>query len=306
MSDHFIFKIKSAVSTSVFVLLLLSCFSGLAQSAKEDVFVDYEALNMSILGRFKAIKDKTPFISSTELRKITLALGKGAKAKIENLPKVGKKQLSGAEIYKARKNGVLMICKLIKSTKDSKERVDVIASGTALTEDGYCVSNWHVFLSQIQPDLNVDPTDSITFVVTSKGDVYPIEKISAFNIQADAAIFKVNTGKNKLDVIPMGTDLDVGETVYTISHPDGYFYYYTSGIVARNRANHDIGPMANRMEITADYAKGSSGGPIIDDRGNMAGMVSTTHSVYYNYNVDLQMVMKTTIPIRSIKTLIEK
>ena len=36
------------------------------------------------------------------------------------------------------------------------------------------------------------------------------------------------------------------------------------------------------MQITADYARGSSGGPILDREGNLVGLVSSTSPVYYD------------------------
>lgn len=61
-----------------------------------------------------------------------------------------------------------------------------------------------------------------------------------------------------------------------ITHPSGNLYYYSEGVVARHTVNERRGEMSKRMEITADYAVGSSGGPIFDEAGNLVGLVSTT------------------------------
>ena len=62
------------------------------------------------------------------------------------------------------------------------------------------------------------------------------------------------------------------------------------------------------MTITADFAKGSSGAPVFDDRGNVAAMVASTSSVYYTQTKDtqknLQMVFKQCVPAASILKLI--
>lgn len=290
---------------SLLFILTVYCSSLSAQQKTNDHFIDYSEMNESILKNLKTAVMLSNFGGSGLLRKQVQALPLGAKAKMTALIKPCQKEMKPAELVKSRKDGILMICKYYRPFQGRPEKAEVIATASTLTADGICVTNWHVFMNFIQPELKLHPADSLIFVVTAKGEIYPIEKILAFSKDADAALFKVNTGKSHLSAIPMGNDLDAGETVHVISNPEGYLYYYSKGVVARNSANHKIGPMANRMEITADYAKGSSGGPILDDKGNIAGMVSTTTQIYYRNNENLQMVIKLTIPIRSIKTMMD-
>jgi serine protease Do len=57
------------------------------------------------------------------------------------------------------------------------------------------------------------------------------------------------------------------------------------------------------MSITADFAQGSSGGPVLDRRGNVIGVVAATLSLYNSDN-NLQMVSKEAIPVSRIRALI--
>ena len=91
------------------------------------------------------------------------------------------------------------------------------------------------------------------------------------------------------------------------------------------------------MNVTADYAKGSSGGPIFNDRGDVIGLVANTVSIPYKHvplhvdeesqaleiagkgkkthmlsgkpltiGTNHQMTIKNTVPSRAILDLVEK
>jgi len=96
----------------------------------------------------------------------------------------------------------------------------------------------------------------------------------------------------------------------------------TSGEVARYYKRRSRGSRggATWMAITADFAKGSSGGPLLDESGAVVGMVSSTQSIYYgNRNKDeededeekddkgpLQMVVKCCVPAEALRELAGK
>lgn len=187
------------------------------------------------------------------------------------------------------------------------EMVTGWATAVVLSEDGICVTNYHVFWELLDAKVKLNPRDSIMFVATESGRVYPITEVLSFNRAADMAFFKIDTRDDVLVPMPLGRDLPVGANVHLLSNPEGYPYAYTQGVVSRTITLNPVDPFANRMEMTADFAKGSSGGPIMDDRGNMVAMVSCIRAIYYSQQPPyyLQMNVKLTIPVSSLRMLMQ-
>ena len=108
----------------------------------------------------------------------------------------------------------------------------------------------------------------------------------------------------------LGKPANVGSDIWVISHPDRRLYMMTKGMVSRyNMLIDKFQNPKRRMTITADYAKGSSGAPVFNRKGQVVGVVSSTNSVYYNTangkKENLQMVVKNCIPVASIHRLIQ-
>ena len=108
--------------------------------------------------------------------------------------------------------------------------------------------------------------------------------------------------------MPVGEDLAVGNKVLTLTNPIGYPWTLTDGVVSRTVEEVEGNPFSRRLEITADFAKGSSGGAILDERGNLVAMVSRISPIYYvDYPPrDLQMNVKYVVPVSVLRLLLEE
>lgn len=172
-----------------------------------------------------------------------------------------------------------------------------IAGGVMLTADGIGVTNYHV--------LEQDKA-AIFGIITRDGRVFPVREILAASKEDDAAIFRV-AGEGFAPAVLSDGD-EAGEPVTAITHPTGNFYMVTDGIVARNYLEPRRGSAPRpRIAITADYAKGSSGCGIYNARGELAAIVTSTRSIYYDtkdgIERNLQMVLKVCIPAAVIRQL---
>ena len=213
--------------------------------------------------------------------------------------------LNTASVYERSKDAVLCFGNVFKCGKCSKWHSN-IAGGFIISEDGLAVTNYHV----------MDNAKAGAFgAMTIEGKLFPVKEIVASSKADDLAIVRLE-GKG-FKALPIAEGDAVGAEVTVISHPEGRFYSVSKGIIARyfkkpvpHGPSRGRGPGAPRMAITADYAKGSSGSPVLNDNGAVVGVVSTTKSIYYSkedgIKRNLQMVVKSCIPSGSILKLLKK
>ncbi|NLR77309.1 serine protease [Chitinophaga eiseniae] len=234
--------------------------------------------------------------------------------------RAGRKPLDGASIYARRKQSVFIIGKLQKAQAAGAMNFDLIGTAFAISTNGICVTNYHVLKDILQKPLPGNDNDSLYFIIAPDGHVHFIDRILAYSQNNDIAVFHINTQSMPLVPLPLGRPAETGDPVYCLSHPLGYFYYFSHGIVARNvtidkqaaaAGYNPLGKPPVRMEITADYAIGSSGGPVLDKCGNLIGIVSSTAPISTDQGkgamttgVHQQLVVKDTAPVAALLELL--
>ena len=128
----------------------------------------------------------------------------------------------------------------------------------------------------------VQPDERALVATAANGNVYVVKEILAANKLNDIAILRLELPDGeKLTPAKIADRAIPGEDVYAISHPVSRFYTLTKGVVSRNAMMHTPNGSAKRLYITAEFAKGSSGSPIFNSRGEVVGIVSSTQSIYY-------------------------
>ncbi|MEM9020967.1 MAG: serine protease [Planctomycetota bacterium] len=209
----------------------------------------------------------------------------------------------GEGLYDAADDGVIVVTGLYLCGRCDKFHANC-ASGFVISEDGLAVTNYHVIEGN---------TNTTMVAMTRDGRVVPILEVLAANKADDTAMIRLGKAEDRpFTPVPLARSARVGERVHAITHPTGRFYFYASGEISRffmqRRARNQ--PPIRRVSITAEYAKGSSGGPIFNDAGQVVAMVCSTNSVYYNQqNGDprnLQLVFRDCVPYESILELFAK
>lgn len=172
-----------------------------------------------------------------------------------------------------------------------------LAGGVLLSADGLALTNFHV----------LDFREALVFgAMTSSGQIYAIDQVLAASKADDIALVRLR-GATGLPHLNLQPKVETGDEVFVISHPDGHFYTLTRGYVARRYLTSK--ERIPRLQITADFAKGSSGSGIFNQKGDLVGLVTSTNSIYYDESEgkkdNLQMVVKSGVPVESILKLFQ-
>lgn len=265
--------------------------------AGEIKFIDDNQFLDSVTQSVMKMKEEGKLKSSKEL----LENRKAGKA-ILDLCKPTGTSLAQKGMYDNLSDKVLVHCVSYKCGKCSK--LHLKCSTTYAIADDVVVFNYHALGNSGEEHHAVSDRNGRAFAVT---EVIAVDKDN------DITIARVEGAKFKPFAIT--PDEPVGNPVLVISNPKNMFYVLTAGIISRyyistcSCGGKKCGKAkGNWMSITADYAKGSSGAPIINMNGNLVGMVSSTSSIYYNEedgkHDNLQMVVKNCVPSRLILKLI--
>lgn len=192
------------------------------------------------------------------------------------LPETGNQTLSPDEIYQQRIESVLILGTIRRCQDPKCGKIHTnLASAVIIRSDGVVLTNYHVVASRAEHAIAMA-------AMTLDGKSYLVHEVLSANEAADVAILKLKDAKD-LAATPLYPDEPVGAPATIISHPAGKFFTLTHGRVSR----YSTGKNGERiMNVTADYARGSSGGPIFNNRGDVIGLVANTQSITYR-NVPL-------------------
>jgi serine protease Do len=152
------------------------------------------------------------------------------------------------------------------------------SAGFVLNEDGVISTCCHVVLAD-----DKDVKESYLIAADSTGRVFPVTAILAADTESDTCLLKIKG--TRLKPLPLRAGVRPGEGIYCLSHPGGNHFMFSEGMVARvtrtrNERLEDVGKTNAALtrpilflNVTAEYAPGSSGAPVADAMGNVVGQV---------------------------------
>lgn len=154
------------------------------------------------------------------------------------------------------------------------------SAGFVVGEGGIVCTCCHVVLAKDQ-----GVKESYLIAADDAGHVFPVESVLAADTASDTCFLKIDAPN--LKPLPLRPGVRTGARVYCLSHPGGYFFLFTQGIVARvnlqrnevlDEQGHTNGLLTRPilfLNVTTEFAPGSSGAPIVDEDCNVVGQVAS-------------------------------
>ena len=135
-------------------------------------------------------------------------------------------------------------------------------TGFALTSEGYLVTSYHV----------IQGADSV-LIEGRNHQRYHAEPVYS-DVKHDLAILRITdkrfTGFGRLPYAVKSGQADLGERVFTLGYPREDVVYGEGSLSARSGFEGDTAS----YQVSIPVNPGNSGGPLLDERGNLIGVVS--------------------------------
>lgn len=189
------------------------------------------------------------------------------------LPAPGTTPLAAAEVYRRARAATVRVGWFGRFRGEKKWQLDV-SGGYAISADGAVVTCQHV----LKPRREM--RQGYLVAVTADGTALPVTSVLAACARLDAAIVRVAGGT--FQPLPLNDQAAPGDAAYVLSDPFDLRGYFSAGIV--NRFYWFRGPPGDpqtledvtrlRLNVSTDWAPGSSGAAVLDACGNALGHVA--------------------------------
>ncbi len=135
-------------------------------------------------------------------------------------------------------------------------------------------------------------------VTTSNGQDYKAKVVKRFENNKDIALLKIEVSSD-LQIVQFGDSekIKVGQKVFAIGNPFGFNGTLTQGIISR------IDYSKNRIQTDAAINPGSSGGPLLNKKGEIIGI---NQAIYNPDNNISNIGIGFAIPINLVKEYLKE
>lgn len=173
--------------------------------------------------------------------------------------------LTAEKIYKKVSDAVVVIY-----AYDSNNQLSKQGSGVVINDKGYIVTNYHVLSGNDRLE------------VLHNKEIVPYVDIIGIDVTKDILILKIEEKKFPAIKIGDSKNLIIGQRIYAIGSPLGFENSISEGIISGLRSYGEAGK--NYIQITASISPGSSGGAVVNDKGELIGISTLTMKEGQNLN----------------------
>lgn len=183
--------------------------------------------------------------------------------------------LDAEQIYKKVNNAVVTIYAYY-----SEKKILTQGSGVVLNDKGWIVTNYHVY------------SGSDKLVVKQNGKIIEFTEIIGVDADKDILILKILDKTFPYIAVGNSDDLNIGQKIYAIGSPMGLENTITDGIVSGLRSYET--ETRHYIQISAPISHGSSGGAIINSKGELIGIstLSLVEGQNLNFAIPVNEVLK--------------
>jgi len=177
--------------------------------------------------------------------------------------------------------------------QDSNGR-DVSLGTGFFVRDGEVASNAHVVEGAIQGYAKF----------TNDTGKHQIAGITGMDLDNDLVLLKIPSLSTGPLILGNSNNVQVGDTVYAIGNPKGLEATFSTGIISAVRELRT----GKVLQITAPISSGSSGGPVLNEKGDVIGVAFATFQGGQNLNFAipsnyLKALLTGTTNLRSLATV---
>ncbi len=144
---------------------------------------------------------------------------------------------------------------------DANHQVTGIGSGFFIDKYGHLITNYHVIDGKYAAEVR-----------TADGNSYPIALVVADNKSVDLVKVLVDIPREKVKWIKVSGDLpSIAEQIMVVGSPMGLEQTVSEGIISSIREIPSVGEF---FQMSAPISPGSSGGPVINLKGEVIGVTT--------------------------------
>jgi len=219
----------------------------------------------------------------------------GGEARLELLSAEGLPELTAKEIYDRVTPSVVTVLGAVSG----RQRLNSVGTGVIFSSDGYILTNCHVIAGC--SSCQVWLTDAYGV------DSEYVAKVVGYDADVDLAVLKIEDLDLPAAAFGVSDDLEIGDPVYAIGNPLGVKLRntLTNGIVSATDRDVDVeGVTMTLVQTTAALNSGNSGGPLINQYGQVIGINTIKMMSDYDTIEGLGFAIPSSLATRWVNELI--